>query len=107
MQTEMQEFPDHTTRAREHLMPDDISEHSSCKDSGTGDSAKRSSDDLANKEFSLIMKGDSVLAINNSHAPLLHYPQSTNHDRISIGGGTPNSSVSEHALSWSATEVGS
>lgn len=82
MQTEMQEFSESATRGREHLMPDDISEHSSCKDSGTGDSAKRSTDDLAHKEFSLLINGDSVLAINNSHAPLLHYPQSTNHDRI-------------------------
>lgn len=93
MQTEMQEFPEDVTRGREHLMPDDISEHSSCKDSGTGDSAKRSSDDLAHKEFSLIMKGDSVLAINNSHAPLLHYSQSTNHDRSS---NDATSIVSEH-----------
>lgn len=37
---------------------DDISEHSSCKDSGTGDSAKRSNDDLLpSDEYAVIIKG--------------------------------------------------
>lgn len=37
---------------------DDISEHSSCKDSGTGDSAKRSNDDLLpTDEYAIIIKG--------------------------------------------------
>lgn len=102
MQTEMQELPETASRSdhtHEQLMTDNISEHSSCKDSGTGDSAKRSSDDLAPKEFSLIMNGDAVLTMNNSHAPLLHYPQSTNHDRIL--NGKPGSSTSKNVLSWS------
>lgn len=45
------------------IPPDCASERSSCKDSGTGDSARRSSDDLA--EFSV----------------LLHCPRS-DHDRV-------------------------
>lgn len=56
--------------------PDNVSEHSSCKDSGTGDSAKRSSDDLVPDP------DDFAMVINETTmAPLLHYPRSTNHDR--------------------------
>lgn len=82
-----EEAAEMTTRNGTHQMqlqlcPDNVSEHSSCKDSGTGDSAKRSSDDLAPEEFTMIINGDTVTAINNSHVPLLHYPNSTNHDRI-------------------------
>lgn len=39
---------------------DDVSEHSSCKDSGTGDSAKRSNDDLLPQEdFAVIVNGEN------------------------------------------------
>lgn len=62
---------------------DNVSEHSSCKDSGTGDSAKRSSDDLAPEEFTMIINGDAVIALHNSsHVPLLHDRNSTNHSQI-------------------------
>lgn len=37
--------------------PDNASENSSCKDSGTGDSAKRSNDDLMPEEYVLIVNG--------------------------------------------------
>lgn len=95
MQTEMQELPEHVIRphhTHDQLMTDNISEHSSCKDSGTGDSAKRSSDDLATKDLTLVMNRDPVSALNNSYAPLLHYQHSTNHDRIP--NGKPSSSTS-------------
>lgn len=87
IQTEMQELPDmtETTRVHQlqlHLCPDNVSDHSSSKDSGTGDSAKRSNDDLAPEEFTLAINGDVAIEMNNSHVPLLHYPRSTNHDRI-------------------------
>ncbi|KAF5278781.1 hypothetical protein FQA39_LY18357 [Lamprigera yunnana] len=85
--------------------PDNASEHSSCKDSGTGDSAKRSNDDLLpGDECALIINENNLEGLdgvsirtasfvylvtdsNNSHAPLLHknyplYPQLTNHDRL-------------------------
>lgn len=40
---------------------DNTSEHSSCKDSGTGDSAKRSNDDLIPAdEYTLIMNGKNL-----------------------------------------------
>lgn len=84
---------------------DNTSEHSSCKDSGTGDSAKRSNDDLLpENEYTLIinnvntvdapttMRAASLVYVpadpaNDSHAPLLHtdcptFPRSTNHDRL-------------------------
>ncbi|KAF2881868.1 hypothetical protein ILUMI_24300 [Ignelater luminosus] len=83
---------------------DNTSEHSSCKDSGTGDSAKRSNDDLLpGDEFTLIINENNpdnkaapvrtaslvyvVADVTNSHTPLLHkdetpYPRSTNHDRL-------------------------
>lgn len=82
---------------------DNTSEHSSCKDSGTGDSAKRSNDDLLpGDEYTFIINdantGDKNTTMrtaslvylpaetNNSLTPLLHlnnssYPRSTNHDR--------------------------
>lgn len=84
---------------------DNVSDRSSCKDSGTGDSAKRSNDDLVPEEYNLIInEGDlsqprwgqlrianSLLCLppdpTNSHTPLLHYDGShlyigpTNHDR--------------------------
>ncbi|XP_018566623.1 leucine-rich repeats and immunoglobulin-like domains protein 2 isoform X2 [Anoplophora glabripennis] len=87
IQTEMQELPDmtETTRAHQlqlHLCPDNISDHSSSKDSGTGDSAKRSNDDLGPEEFTMIINGDVAMEMNNSHVPLLLYPRSTNHDRF-------------------------
>lgn len=37
---------------------DNASENSSCKDSGTGDSAKRSSEDLLPDEYTLIINGE-------------------------------------------------
>lgn len=37
---------------------DTASENSSCKDSGTGDSAKRSNDDLLPDEYTLIINGE-------------------------------------------------
>lgn len=44
-------------RAANHFR-DNVSEHSSCKDSGTGDSAKRSNDDLLpGEEYTLIVNG--------------------------------------------------
>ncbi|KAK5639143.1 hypothetical protein RI129_011635 [Pyrocoelia pectoralis] len=83
---------------------DNTSEHSSCKDSGTGDSAKRSNDDLLpGDEYTLIINENNpddrnvpvrtaslvylVADTNNSHTPLLHkdgllYTRSTNHDRL-------------------------
>ncbi|KAJ8923669.1 hypothetical protein NQ315_010249 [Exocentrus adspersus] len=87
IQTEMQELPDMTDKSRTHqlqlqLCPDNISNHSSSKDSGTGDSAKHSNDDLVPEEFTMIVNGEIVMDVNNSHIPLLHYPRSTNHDRI-------------------------
>ncbi|CAG9855203.1 unnamed protein product [Phyllotreta striolata] len=83
MQTEMQEIPDPMDRSRthqlqHHLYPDNVSDQSSCKDSGTGDSAKRSSDNLAPDEFTAV--NDSDVEPNNSQIPLLLYP--TNHNRI-------------------------
>ncbi|XP_022915076.2 leucine-rich repeats and immunoglobulin-like domains protein 3 [Onthophagus taurus] len=81
---------------------DNISEHSSCKDSGTGDSAKRSNDDLLpESEYPIFIDGTTT---NDSKCetmrraslvylspeiryttPLLHsdvsYTVSTNHDR--------------------------
>lgn len=46
---------------------DDISEHSSCKDSGTGDSAKRSNDDLLpSDEYAVIIKGIYLFSEINS-----------------------------------------
>lgn len=36
---------------------DTVSDNSSCKDSGTGDSAKRSNDDLLPDEYTLIING--------------------------------------------------
>ncbi|KAJ8926860.1 hypothetical protein NQ314_020711 [Rhamnusium bicolor] len=87
IQTKMQELPELTDKSRAyqlqlHLCSDNISDHSSSKDSGTGDSAKRSNDDLAPEEFTMIINGEMVMEINNSHVPLLHCPRSTNHDRI-------------------------
>ncbi|XP_060516185.1 leucine-rich repeats and immunoglobulin-like domains protein 2 isoform X2 [Cylas formicarius] len=72
--------------------PDNLSDHSSCKDSGTGDSAKRSNDDLVPEEFLMIASGDAVM--NSSHIPLLHYPRSTNHDRV---GGEAETSMAATA----------
>ncbi|KAG5879278.1 hypothetical protein JTB14_008954 [Gonioctena quinquepunctata] len=94
VQTEMQELPETTDGSRTHhiqlqLFPDNISDQSSCKDSGTGDSAKRSSDDLAPGEFVRCGKVGEGEAIN-SHAPLLHYP--TNHDRIIVASSPVASS---------------
>ncbi|XP_056645716.1 leucine-rich repeats and immunoglobulin-like domains protein 2 [Diorhabda sublineata] len=92
IQTEMQELPELADRTctlqlQPQQCPDNISDQSSCKDSGTGDSAKRSSDNLAPEEFTLVNKSEvareantSDKEANNSHLPLLHYP--TNHDRI-------------------------
>lgn len=39
---------------------DNASENSSCKDSGTGDSAKRSNEDLLPDEYTLIISGKSL-----------------------------------------------
>ncbi|XP_008200245.1 leucine-rich repeats and immunoglobulin-like domains protein 2 isoform X1 [Tribolium castaneum] len=78
---------------------DNASDRSSCRDSGTGDSARRSNDDLAHEDYKLIINeepqpGWNVMRIasltyipadpNSSHAPLLPgtpYVRSTNHDR--------------------------
>lgn len=78
---------------------DNVSDRSSCRDSGTGDSARRSNDDLVPEEYKLIINeepqpGWNVMRIasltyipadpNSSHAPLLPgtpYVRSTNHDR--------------------------
>ncbi|KRT84854.1 Immunoglobulin [Oryctes borbonicus] len=97
-----EEIPSEYTE-RMNNFGDDASEHSSCKDSGTGDSAKRSNDDLLpGDEYTLIINGINpndknstmrrvslvylVPEGNNSHTPLLHsdnlYPRSTNHDRL-------------------------
>lgn len=84
---------------------DTSSDNSSCKDSGTGNSAKRSNDDLLpGDEYTLIINDNNgedangvprrtaslvylVNDSNNSHMPLLHkdrplYPRSTNHERV-------------------------
>ncbi|CAH0561804.1 unnamed protein product [Brassicogethes aeneus] len=78
---EMADYRDNLTQPTLQLRhcPDNLSEHSSCKDSGTGDSAKRSSDDLVPEEFMVIISENGEMV--PSHAPLLHYPRSTNHDR--------------------------
>ncbi|XP_063929452.1 leucine-rich repeats and immunoglobulin-like domains protein 2 isoform X2 [Zophobas morio] len=79
---------------------DNVSDRSSCKDSGTGDSAKRSNDDLVPEEYNLIINEEtsphrwSVIRVAsmaylptdsaNSNTPLLThspYARSTNHDR--------------------------
>jgi hypothetical protein len=92
---------------------DNASDRSSCKDSGTGDSANRSNDDLVPEEYNLIINEDmspqprwGVMRIaslaylptdpNNSHTPLLlsdtPYARSTNHDRAEI---TPENDVQQ------------
>nr|CAD7395861.1 unnamed protein product [Timema cristinae] len=72
-----------------HLYMDTNSEHSSSKDSGTGDSAKRSSDDLLlENRLALALNGDSrqSLVIENceldiSSVPLRSNTHRTDHDR--------------------------
>ncbi|CAG9816547.1 unnamed protein product [Phaedon cochleariae] len=91
IQTEMQELPEATEGSRTlhmqlQMCPDNVSDQSSCKDSGTGDSAKRSSDDLVPEEFSVVMNGENEA--DNSHSPLLLFP--TNHDRIVRMSGSPD-----------------
>nr|XP_023017087.1 leucine-rich repeats and immunoglobulin-like domains protein 3 [Leptinotarsa decemlineata] len=84
VQTELQPIPETTDGSRtlqmqHQLYGDNISDQSSCKDSGTGDSAKRSSDDLEPDSFVAAPDAGEADALN-LHSPLLHYP--TNHDRI-------------------------
>nr|CAI5821797.1 unnamed protein product [Callosobruchus analis] len=74
-QTEFHELSEksRSTQIQMQLFPDNLSDRSSCKDSGTGDSAKRSNDDLAAHEEFAGVGGDGGDTANNSHAPLLHY----------------------------------
>lgn len=74
------------------IFTDDASDRSSCKDSGTGDSAKRSSDDLTPEEFDLVVM-KPVYPTTSTFTPLLHYAHSTNHDRIDVVDGPSTSSV--------------
>lgn len=83
-QMELQEMPEmsdrtiiHPNMASHHPYPDNISDHSSCKDSGTGDSARRSNDDLAPEEL-FAGVNEATSEVRN---PLLYYPLSTNHNR--------------------------
>ncbi|XP_044765251.1 leucine-rich repeats and immunoglobulin-like domains protein 3 [Coccinella septempunctata] len=64
-------------------LPKLYTDDNSDKDSGTGDSAKRSSDDLAAEEFDLIVERP-MYSIRETHTPLLHYSIPTNHDRSKI-----------------------
>ncbi|XP_045482128.1 leucine-rich repeats and immunoglobulin-like domains protein 3 [Harmonia axyridis] len=61
-------------------LPKLYTDDNSDKDSGTGDSAKRSSDDLAAEEFDLIVERP-MYSVRETHTPLLHYSIPTNHDR--------------------------
>lgn len=81
-QSEMQELDNQMhPPIKLRQMQDNISDHSSCKDSGTGDSVKRSSDDLGAPDEYRIVNENVCEAANSSNAPLLYYPRSTNHDR--------------------------
>ncbi|XP_072402807.1 leucine-rich repeats and immunoglobulin-like domains protein 2 [Diabrotica undecimpunctata] len=89
IQTEMEELPELGDSSHMHQLQlqrssDNISDQSSCKDSGTGDSAKRSNDNLAQEELTFVTNNPDAAntssEANNSQAPLLHYP--TNHNRI-------------------------
>lgn len=44
---------------------DNASENSSCKDSGTGDSAKRSNEDLLPDEYTLIINGKTLIIVSH------------------------------------------
>ncbi|KAL3289441.1 hypothetical protein HHI36_022866 [Cryptolaemus montrouzieri] len=62
-------------------LPKLYSDDASDKDSGTGDSAKRSSDDLAPEEFEMIVE-KTTYATSETYRPLIHYVPPTNHDRL-------------------------
>lgn len=49
--------PDFTERSLQYI---DTASENSCKDSGTGDSAKRSNDNLAPEEYTLIINGKNT-----------------------------------------------
>ncbi|KAK9890138.1 hypothetical protein WA026_008945 [Henosepilachna vigintioctopunctata] len=80
-QTRKHIAPPQTPEPGAFAMPKLYSDDASDKDSGTGDSAKRSSDDLAPEEFDLIVEKPAY-STAETHTPLLHYVLPTNHDRL-------------------------
>lgn len=60
----------HSDSDSPHLFPDNLSEHSSCKDSGTGDSAKQTSFDAMPPDRSEQVHFETAVAVCRSYSPV-------------------------------------